>query len=101
MKPMLRQLTLAFVLLAVICAPMQVLAASPAPAASAGQIAIMTSPGGDIVLLDTATGKTQRLTAGMDPAFSPDSSKLAFTRWGTEPGLFVRCLLYTSDAADE
>ncbi len=88
MKRALFQVVLILILLSLTLAPAQ--AAGKTPAGPTGKLAIMTSPGGDILLLDVATGKTQRLTDGMDPAFSPDGSKLAFTRWGVEPGLFVR-----------
>ncbi len=67
-------------------------AAAPKPPIASGKIALMTAIGGDILLLNPATGKTQRLTDGMDPAISPDGSLLAFTRWGATPGLFVRDL---------
>jgi Tol biopolymer transport system component len=60
------------------------------PAPNMGKIALMTSAGGDILLLDPANGKLQRLTNGLDPAFSPDGTKLAFTRWGEKPGVYVR-----------
>jgi Tol biopolymer transport system component len=74
---------LATILLAAVVAPAQ--AAGPT-----GKIALMTAPGGDILLLDPATGTTQRLTDGMDPAFSPDGAQLAFTRWGERSGLYAR-----------
>jgi dipeptidyl aminopeptidase/acylaminoacyl peptidase len=61
-----------------------------APADQPGKIALMTSVGGAILLLDPATGQLQHITEGIDPAFSPDGSMLAFTRWGTAPGLWVR-----------
>ena len=67
-------------------APKKAAAAKP----TAGKIALMTSTGGDILLLDPVTGKLQRLTDGMDPALSPDGSKLAFARWGPSSGLYVR-----------
>lgn len=88
MKRPLFQLILVLILLTLSIVPAQ--AAGKTPVASAGKIALMTSPGGDILLLDPTTSKTQRLTDGMDPAFSPDGTQLAFTRWGAEPGLFVR-----------
>jgi Tol biopolymer transport system component len=92
MKRLLFQLGLTLILLTLTVLPAAAsdLAQGKAPAGPAGKVAIMTSPGGDILLLDVAAGKTQRLTDGMDPAFSPDGSKLAFTRWGVEPGLFAR-----------
>lgn len=64
---------------------------SPKPAAVTGKIAWMTAVGEDIYLLD-ASGKVQRLTAGIDPALSPDGTQLAFTRWESQSGLFVRDL---------
>lgn len=64
--------------------------AAAAQATKSGRIALMTATGGDILLLDPATGKLQRLTVGMDPAFSPDGTKLTFTRWTPESGVYVR-----------
>ncbi len=61
-------------------------------AAKQGKIALMTSAGGAILLLDPATGKLQQVTTGMDPALSPDGTQLAFTRWEPEPAVFVRNL---------
>lgn len=73
-------------------APKKAAPAKAAPVKSQGTIALMPATGGDILLLNPATGKLQRVTNGMDPAISPDGTKLAFTRLTPTPGMFVRDL---------
>lgn len=67
--------------------------AQPAmPVRLAGKIAFATAIGGDIYLVN-ADGSDLRLVAnGMDPALSPDGTRLAYTRWGSPDGLYVLSL---------
>lgn len=63
-------------------------AAAPA-AAPAGHILFQTRNGGDIYII-AATGQgLRRLTTGFEPAFSPDGSRIAFTRWEEPRGLWI------------
>ncbi len=63
-------------------------AAAPA-AAAAGKIAFQTVSGGDIYLVNADGSGLRRLTDGLDPALSPDGTRVAFARWGTPHGIFV------------
>jgi Tol biopolymer transport system component len=42
---------------------------------------LQTASGGEFYLVRPATGEVQLITSGIDPAFSPDMSQIAFTRW--------------------
>lgn len=77
--------------LPVVSAPALTAGASGVSAApsGAGKLILQTSSGGDMYLLNAdfsplADGsRAKRLTSGIDPAFSPDGTKIAFTRWGS------------------
>jgi len=64
-------------------------ATSLQPAAGAGQIVFQTATGGDIYLIRADGSGLRRLTDGMDPALSPDGTRVAFARWGSPHGIFV------------
>ena len=63
-------------------------AAPPAPRLP-GQLAFQTALGGDIYLVNADGSGLRRLTDGLDPALSPDGTRLAFARWGSPHGVFV------------
>jgi hypothetical protein len=46
-----------------------------------GTLIIQPQTGGDFYLVEAAGSGLRRLTSGIDPALSPDSAKVAFTRW--------------------
>ncbi len=54
-----------------------------------GKIAFQTAVGGEIYLVNADGTGLRRLTAGFDPALSPDGTQLAFVRWGSPDGLYV------------
>ena len=57
-----------------------------------------TSNGGDIWVVNVDGSGLRRLTTGMDPALSPDSSQVAFVRWGDQQGgLYI----INADGSDE
>lgn len=49
--------------------------------AEGGTLLIQLRAGGDIMLINRDGSNLRRLTSGIDPALSPDGSKVAFTRW--------------------
>ncbi|MCX7668724.1 MAG: hypothetical protein N2439_01455, partial [Anaerolineae bacterium] len=63
--------------------------AAGAPAAVGGRIVFQTAIGGDIYLVNADGRGLRRLTDGMDPALSPDGTRVAFARWGSPHGIFV------------
>jgi len=54
-----------------------------------GKLAFQTSNGGDIYVINADGSGLRRLTDGMEPAWSPDGTKVAFTRWRDPRGLYV------------
>ena len=60
----------------------------PAPGLS-GNLVVQTSLGGDIYVVDMATGSSRYLVSGIDPSISPDGKNVAFTRDGGDHGLFL------------
>ena len=62
--------------------PIRQFANSPAES-----ILIQLKSGGDIMLINRDGSGLRKLTSGIDPALSPDGSKIAFTRWdGAQQG---------------
>lgn len=51
------------------------------PAATTETMLIQLRSGGDIMLINSDGTGLRRLTTGIDPALSPDGSRIAFTRW--------------------
>ncbi len=72
-------------------------AATAAAEPLSGKLAFQQGPGGMIWTYDFATGATDSLTNGFDPAISPDGSTIAFVREGGETGLY----LINSDGSNE
>jgi len=62
--------------------------AAPLPAAG-GKIVLQTATGGDIYIVNADGTGLRRLTDGIDPALSPDGTRVAFARWASPHGVFV------------
>jgi Tol biopolymer transport system component len=63
-------------------------AAASVPALT-GKIAFQTRTGGDIYVINADGSALRRVATGLDPAFSPDGTRLAYARWDAPHGVFV------------
>ncbi|MFC2023863.1 DPP IV N-terminal domain-containing protein, partial [Chloroflexota bacterium] len=55
----------------------------------AGKLAFQTSFGGPIYSISVDGSGLQRLTTGIEPAWSPDGNQIAFARWQQPRGMWV------------
>jgi len=63
-----------------------------------GKLVFQTSSGGNIYIVNANGTGLRKLTTGLDPALSPDGTKVAFAQWeGIPRGLFV----INTDGTDE
>ncbi len=64
--------------------------ATPVPQGTiTGRIIFQDGSGGNIYLANADGSNLKRLTYGLDPALSPDSKQIAFTRWDQPTGVYV------------
>ncbi len=64
--------------------------ATPVPTGSIqGRLIFQEASGGNIYTVNGDGTNLTRITSGLDPAWSPDATKITFSRWGPQGGLFI------------
>jgi TolB protein len=64
--------------------------ATPVPTGNLqGRFVLQESSGGNIYTVNGDGTNLKRITWGIDPSWSPDGKQIAFTRWGTQAGVYV------------
>jgi len=69
--------------------PAKTPARAATPAKMAGKLVFQTTTGGDFYTINVDGRNLQRITDGIDPVWSPDSTQIAFTRWRDPRGVWV------------
>jgi Tol biopolymer transport system component/uncharacterized protein YraI len=59
------------------------------PTGLSGKLVIQSVWGGTFYVYDLGAGTLRPLTGGLDPAISPDSTQVAFTRIGSDNGIYL------------
>ncbi len=59
------------------------------PAVVEGKFVFQEASGGYIYTVSGDGSKLMRVASGLDPAWSPDSARIAFARWGDQGGLYL------------
>jgi dipeptidyl aminopeptidase/acylaminoacyl peptidase len=76
--------------------------ASRSGAARGGRLVFQTASGGPIYIANADGSGLRKLTTGIDPALSPDGTRVAFTRWdSSSPGTLGSVWVINADGSEE